>query len=590
MKKNRVCCWILVALGLIVLMVFIGSGILLSMSVMKGGARVAIKPHSYLLLDVTGLIPEYRSAPRVEWILRDKPPTLHDMLRALDKAAHDPRFDGVILRPTGIAGFAEIRELREAVTSFRKSGKPVYAYLEIATDRDYYLASAADTIIQSPARSGGLAMMGLSVNSTYLARTFEKVGIKFNVLHVGEYKGAYENLAADTMSAPLRESLASLLEDMFDTYTREIPASRTALSYDTLRRELLAGRQFLIDGETAVAKGFADYAMDWGDFRERLLQDGELHTVRPHRYIRALDRVQWTEREIAVVFASGEIGYGSGDDSPLAMSDDIRSATFVKLLRELRQDSSVAAVVLRVNSPGGSALASEVIYREVLRLKAVKPVVVSMGNVAASGGYYISCAANHIVAQPNTITGSIGVVSVFPSAEGLFRKIGARTQTVEQGKWAEFFRLDRDLTADRKAVLLDFMTGVYDEFVGHVAAGRGMSPAQVDTIAAGRLWTGKQALVCGLVDELGGLDQAVARGRELANLGEQPARVVAYPRERDLVNYILEQLDLDLRSVRFSLFSGGTATELELRRAADYLTQFFQHRDFVQALMPLTIQ
>lgn len=585
--KNKACCWILIAGGLLFVLFFVGTGIILSTALMKGGTKLAVKDNSYLLLELSGLIPEYRAVPQIEWLFRDRPPTLHDMLRALNKAADDPRIAGVILRPSGIAGFAEIRELRGAIHAFRQSHKPVYAYLEIATDRDYYLASAADTIIVSPAHSGGLAMLGLSINSTYLARTFEKIGIKFNVLHVGDYKGAYENLAVDSMSQPLRESLQWLLDDLFSTYTREIADSRSALSEDTLEHELLRGRSFLIDGAAAVAKGLADYAMDWGDFRERLLHENELHTVNPGRYGRAVGPDVFAKKEIAVVYAAGEIGYGRADGSPFAMQDAIQSDDLVRQLRDLRTDSSVAAVVLRVNSPGGSALASEIIYREMLRLKAVKPVVVSMGNVAASGGYYISCAADHIVAQPNTITGSIGVVSVFPSAEGLYAKIGARVQTVEKGKWAEFFRLDQKLRADQKAVLMEFMTGVYNEFVSHVAAGRGLSSEEVEAVAAGRVWTGTQAEACGLVDELGGLEQAIAHSRALAQLEDKPVRVVAYPRERDLVAYIFERLNMNLRTLSLNLLHISSDRELQL--AVEYLTQFVQRREFVQMLMPLTV-
>ncbi|HEY3296234.1 MAG TPA: signal peptide peptidase SppA [bacterium] len=585
--KNKACCWILVAFGVFVLLGFIGTGILVSTVAMSGTHKVTVKDHSYLLLECTGTIPEYSTAPQFAFLGGSKQTTIADALKALHSAASDSRISGVIIRPTAIGGFAEIRELRNALLEFKKSKKPVYAHLEVATDRDYYLASVADTISLTPTRSGGLAMLGLGIESTYLGKTFEKVGIIFHTLHIGQYKGAYENLSQDSMSVPLRKSLQTLLDDLYQTYTTEIVAARPSLSAATVNDELLNGRKLFLVGQEAKDKGFVDLTLDWQDLKDKLSGDKDLHTVTPSRYNKVASAKTEGSKEIAVLFAEGEINYNSSNDNSLSLDDGITPDAFIKQLRDLRRDDDVAAVVLRVNSPGGSALASDLILREVKRLKEKKPVIVSMGNVAASGGYYISCAGNRIIAQPNTITGSIGVVSLFPTAEGLYKKIAARVETVEKGKWYFYFRPDKGLTEPQKAVLLDYMKGIYDEFVTHVAEGRNMSVDSVAAVAEGRVWTGNQALEYRLVDELGGLDVAIERAKEFGHVQGQTVRVRYYPREKDIVSFIIGQFDMTVRSIREAWLLTPDAREMS--RALTYLSHFVQQREFVQAVLPIEI-
>jgi len=583
--KNKVCCWILIGGGAFVLLSFIATGVFLA-AALRGPGNPAIEPRTFLLVETSGLIAEYRTVP-LSVAVRTRQPTLSEITRALKRGANDPRIAGVVLRPLGVAGFAEIRELRQALLDFKRSRKPVYAYLDVATDRDYYLVSVADTVFVSPARSGGLVMAGLSVSSVYLARTFEKLGLKFHVLHVGRYKGAYENLDRDRMSGALRESLQSLLDDLYRTYTQETADSRQKISQAELDHELQCGTRLFITGPEAVEKKLADAALDWGDVRERLKgTDEEFHTVSPARYLKAAARPSTGTKEIAVVFADGEISFRH-EGGLLDFGEGIYSDEMVKLLRDLRENERVAAVVVRVNSPGGSALASEIIAQEMRRLKSKKPVVVSMGNVAASGGYYISCLADRIVAHPNTVTGSIGVVTVFPTAQELYEKIGARVETVEKGKWAEFFRMDRDLGSEQQAVLLDLMNGVYDEFAERVAEGRKLSVEEVKAAGEGRIWTGSQALERKLVDELGGLDVAVERAKELAKIPPaQAVRIRNYPREEDLLDYFLRRLQNVAVEWREALL---TPEQRQLSRALSYLNRFVDRRDFVQMILPVDV-
>lgn len=586
--KNKVCCWILIGIGVFFLLMFVGTGLFLATALRSSPQAAAVKKHTYLMLDLSGIIAEYRFGPQMDMFLKSRPTTLIEIQRALAKAADDSRMAGVVLRPMGIGGFAEIRELRQAIENFKKSKKPVYAYLDMATDRDYYLASVADSIFVSPARSGGLILLGLSISSTYLARTFEKVGLKFNVLHVGSFKGAYENFNRDRMSDSLRISLQFLLDDLYRTYTGETAAGRKVVTLPELDHEFMHGTKLFITGPDAVARKLADEAVDWGDLRERLRgANDEFNSVTVDRYLRGSMTATEGEKEIAVVFASGEISFRSDDGGLFDFGEGIYSDRFVKLLRDLREDEKVAAVVLRVNSPGGSALASEIIAREVQRLKSKKPVVVSMGNVAASGGYYISCLSDRIVAQPNSVTGSIGVVSVFPTAEELFKKIGARVETVEKGKWAEFLRIDRDLSGEQEAVLLDLMNGVYDEFVERVAEGRKLSVDDVKAVAQGRIWTGTQAMERRLVDELGGLDTAIERAKELAKIpSDRKVRIRHYPREEEWLNYLMRRLQSVTTDLRSALL---TPEQRELQRAFAYLNRFVEQRDFVQMIMPLDV-
>jgi protease-4 len=485
----------------------------------------------------------------------------------------------------GISGFGAIREMREAIRRFKASGKPVYASLEVATDRDYYLASIADTIAIIPSKSGGLAMLGLGFSSTYLSKTFEKVGLKFNVIHVGDYKGAYENYDREKMSEPLRESLQFLLNDLYRTYVDEIVADRKALDKSKLEKQLLNGDHYLINGEMAVEKGFADLTLDWQELQQRLSANLEFKEVDVSKYIRSASDKSSHKKQIAVLFAEGEIHYSVSERNPLQTTDGIESKEFVHQLRELKENEDVVAVVLRVNSPGGSALASELILQEVKRLKAKKPVVVSMGNVAASGGYYIACEANRIISQPNTVTGSIGVVGMIPTAEGLYKKIEAKVETVEKGKWSKFFRVDKDLTSEQTSVVLDMLTGIYDEFVNRVSDGRSLSVADVERVASGRVWTGTQALERKLVDELGGLDLAITRARELAGVTEANSSVHTYPEPQPWVIALLNELSRVIYSVSSGL--PQTPEEREIKQAISCLREFMRERTFVRAYTPL---
>lgn len=593
MSSNKACCWILgiLAGGFVLTVLVIGWGISQAMS--SGfkadfGSNTTLEPNSWLVLRPSGDIPEYNVDPDLGFLGGSGGSSLNDMIRAIEKAQDDPNISGIVLRPMGTTGMATLRELREALLKFKQGEKPIYAHFDFASDRDYYLASVSDSIFMMPGRLSGINFGGLAFSSTYLKSTFEKVGLKFHVIHAGRYKGAFENFSHDSMSTDLRTSLTYLYEDVYDTYIRETADSRPGLTFAKLDNELQFGDQFIVGSATCVERGYVDGLLDWPVLRHRLQGDSEdFEGISARRYLstKKLTEIPTHESEIAVVFAQGEISFG--EDADDWGGDEITASGLVKQLDDLADDESVKSVVLRVNSPGGSALASKQILEAALRLKEKKPIVVSMGRVAASGGYYISMAANQIVAQPNTITGSIGVVSMIPSAEELYKNIGAREETISIGRWANFFRFDKTLGPEQEQVLRSLMDSVYLEFREDVAKGRGLELSSLDSLAEGRVWTGNQAIERDLVDTLGGLNLAINLAAQEASLGSDEYDLGYYPKEKDVFEFIISQF-----STRFSALEnlGRSARALDDPQALlEYVKNYFSRLEFLQTILPASI-
>jgi len=593
MSSNKACCWILgiLAAGFALSAILVGWGLSRAMNsaftAELSGAGGEIKKQSWLLLDLSGVVSDYDANPDLSLFSDGEGPSLHDQLLAIKAAAKDERISGILLRPQGTAGFATLQELRTALLEFKESKKPVYAHLDIASDRDYYLASVADSIYMMPGRLGGLNFGGMAYSSTYLKRTFEHLGIQFHVIHAGRYKGAFEEFGRDSMSAELRESITGLYSDVYDTYLRETADSRRNMTFERLDQETREGDQFLINGPTCVDRGYVDALVEWPVLCDRLKgENEEFESVSPRGLVKAnrAKDIKVSHNEVAVLYAQGEISFAAQDDWS---DENITAPVLNKQLEELRKDDHVKAVVLRVNSPGGSAVASKQILDAVKRLQEKKPVIVSMGRVAASGGYYISASANKIVAEPNTLTGSIGVVSMLPSAEQLYEKIGAREEVISIGRWANFFRLDQTMTAEQYQVLTALMDSVYLEFREDVVSGRGMSMAALDSVAEGHIWTGKQALARGLVDTLGGLDVAVAVAAQAANLGKDDYALGYYPERKDLFNYFVDRFSTGVKDIQLL---GGKITSLsDPKQIVDYLKKFFGRMEYLQTILPVHV-
>lgn len=457
---------------------------------------------------------------------------LDDILHRIQSASTDNKIKGILLDVSFVsANFASLQEIRDALVRFKESDKFIVAYSEAYSQRAYYLASTADEIYVNP--EGALDFRGLASEISFIKGTLDKLGVDMQVVKVGTFKSAVEPLIQDKMSAANREQVSSYMGSIYQHFLADIADGRD-IPVDSLHK---IADQFLVrTAEDAVRYGLADGLMYkdelLANLKERLEIDPEedIKTVSLRQYKPASSGtgVSVGRDRIAIVYAVGTIAGGEGGD------ESIGSEKISRELRKLRRDDKVKAVVFRINSPGGSALASEVIWREVELLREVKPVIVSMGDVAASGGYYIAAAADSIFAQPNTITGSIGVFGTIPNMQKLWNNhLGITFDGVKTGKYADFLSgsFDRPLSADEQQILQAEVNRIYKTFLKRVADGRNMTPEQVDSIGQGRVWSGEQAVANGLVDRLGGIEDAIAAAASKAGLEDY--QIVKYPAIKD---------------------------------------------------------
>ncbi|SKB47708.1 protease-4 [Parapedobacter luteus] len=451
---------------------------------------------------------------------------LDDILKRIEAAKSDDRIKGIYLDISVVsASFASLQEIRDALLDFKESGKFIIAYSELYTQRAYYLASTADRIYVNP--EGTIDFRGLASQTMFLKGMFDKLGIEAQVVKVGSFKSAVEPYTLDRMSTANREQVESFIGSIYDHFLGEIAESRK-LSPDSLRA--IADQYAVRNADDAITRRLADGKKYKDEILSELKvlldisEDADISAVSLTKYKPKPQVASASIRDrIAVVYAVGEIVSGEGGD------EIIGSERISRELRKVRRDDKVKAVVFRINSPGGSALASDVIWREVELLRQEKPIIVSMGDVAASGGYYIAAAADSIFAQPNTITGSIGVFGLIPNLQGLYNdKLGITYDKVKTSKYADMLTtFDRPLSNDEFNILQREVERIYDTFLQRVADGRGLSKARVDSIGQGRVWSGQQALAIGLVDRLGSIDDAIAAAANKAGLND--FRIVTYP-------------------------------------------------------------
>ena len=521
---------------------------------------------------------------------------LRTVTRALRAAAKDERITGVYLTgdlsPADFgSGYAALRELRTALEDFRAAGKPVQAYLTQATTRTYYVASAADNLALDP--YGMILMPGLASQPMFFAGLFEKYGVNVQVTRVGKYKSAVETFTRRDMSPENREEVTQLLGDIWSVLLADIAKTRKLGSAEI---QGVVDREGMIRAQPALEAKLVDRVA----YRDEIYEDLKARTGRagskePFRQVALAQYAKQlkdggapetgkkasAKGRIAVVYAEGEIVDGEGNIGEIGGSELSRT------LRKLRQDSNVKAVVLRVNSPGGSASASEVIQREVRLIREAKPLIVSMGSYAASGGYWISAPADRIFAESSTITGSIGVFGLQFDVQRLAADFGVSFDTVKTGRFADALTITRAKTPEEMAVLQRMVDWIYGEFVAKVSEGRKLTPEQVEAIAQGRVWSGREALARGLVDEIGGLDAALAHAAKRAGLGESP-RVIEYPRQKEFIEALQEILERRLpgaaRSVRGPLGDLAGRLESELRALRS-----FNDPAGVYARLPLSI-
>jgi len=565
---------VLLMLGLI--------GILASSS---GSEEVKVSENSVLHLDLNGrTIVERTSEDDLDLSIFGNPfgqemtAGLINLKKAIGEAKTNDNIKGIYLN-TGLimAGQANLLELREALVDFKTSGKFIVAYDEAYTEGGYYIASVADEIYLNPL--GGIDFNGFSSEGIFFKGLFEKIGVKPEIFRVGEFKSAVEPFILEKNSPEARLQTQSFLDDMNQFALHGISESR-GIGYDSLKRinDLMLVRK----PQDAVTYGLATELLYLDQVLTKLKEKLGIDEGDDIKTINVTDLNKTAKSKnitssnrIAVIIAEGEIVGGDADGV-------ISSEKFAKEIRKARKDDNIKAIVLRVNSPGGSVVASEVIWREMAEAKKVKPVYVSMGEVAASGGYYISAPADTIVAQPNTITGSIGIFGMMFNAQELLNdKLGITTDVVKTGELSDFMNPTRPMTDVERTIIQNTVEDGYETFISRVSEGRGMSPEAVKEVASGRVWTGNQAKERGLVDVLGGLNTTIEIAA--ARIGAvDDYRVVYYPTKKPWFESIMEDLG---NSVQIKILKSELGSNYTLYKQVEKLKTY----QGVQVRMPQEI-
>ncbi|HVF55127.1 MAG TPA: signal peptide peptidase SppA [Pyrinomonadaceae bacterium] len=541
MSRSRKVALIILGILLSIVVVVVLAVVLLAMSLDR---EPDIKNNSVLVLKLEGSLPDYsNSDPLTSRFFGGNTNSLTSLLAQLRKAKADKRVSAVLLdiSMTG-AGWAKADEIRDAISDFRASGKPIYAYMEIGTDKEYYIATAAERVYVAPL--GDLYVNGLAAEAMFFRGSFDKLGIVWDSYQIGKYKNAPEHFTRKDMSEGERETINSLLDDIFARYVETIARDRHK-SPDEVRALIDNAPHSARDAQKLGLIDGASYREDIeNELKKRLgyKDDEKLHKISTADYRQVSPESVGlnTGERIAVVYASGAIGSGQSDDGSLGGEQSVGSDTVVKALNDARDDKSIKAIVLRVDSPGGSTYPSDLIWQAVESAKAKKPVVISMSDLAASGGYYISMGANRILAEPSTLTGSIGVYAYKPVLKGFYDWVGVTNEYVLRGKNAGMFRETEKFSDSERARFEESMNRFYfDHFLPKVAAGRKRDVEYVNSIAQGRVWTGTQAKENGLVDEFGGLDRAVEVAKGLAGIpADKGVRRVVFPAPRTFLQGI----------------------------------------------------
>jgi protease-4 len=528
------------------------------------GRQTRVEGNSTLVLRVGGDLREVDPGGLVGSFF-EPPPTVRSVVESLRKAKVDRRVTSVVIRPTGTAAlWGKVQEIRDAIGDFKTSKKPIIAYLEYGGEQEFYLASACDKVFLMPTAS--LDLTGIASYELFLRGTLDKIGAYPDAMHIGDYKTASNQMTERTFTPAHREMAESLNRDLYEQLLKGIATGRQKREAEV--RQLIDHGPFL--PEDAVRAGLVDDVAYEDEIDDKVsLGRGRTTFLEHHEYRAVSPSSLGLNRgpRIAVLYAAGIITSGeSSYDSP--QGEVVGSDTIIRYLRKARADDSIRAIVLRVDSPGGSAIASDVIWREVELTRAVKPVIASMSDVAASGGYYIAMPAHKIVAEPATLTGSIGVVMVKFVIDGTLKKLGMNMEGVSDGRYANLYSPIRPFSPEERAKIQEQMQATYDAFVEKAASGRHTTPEKIDAIAQGRVWTGQQAKQIGLVDELGGLERALAIAKEHAKIGrDTEVELVVYPPKRSLYETLADPFGASGSSGLLSSFLG-----LDDRRALQTLT------------------
>lgn len=565
--------------------IFIILGISTLVGIMASSeTETVVPPNSVFTLELKGTIQERYQPSPVDQFFEDQISTygLEDILNAIQKAKENDLIKGIYLHTGALScSAASLQAIHRALADFKQSGKFLVAYADAYTQGGYYVASVADKVIVNPV--GSLSWHGLASETMFLKDFLAKIGVKMQIFRVGTYKSAVEPMMSTEMSPASREQTQAFLESTWKSILNDVSASRH-ISADSLN--LLADRNMDFQpAETYVSSGLADTLMYQDEVLSYLKSltglsdEDDLKTLNLDEMtrVKATAPKSKTRDVVAVYYAYGEIDNGSS-----SYDEGINSEKVTKDLRDLRKDKNVKAVVLRVNSPGGSAYGSEQIWREVSLLKAEKPVVVSMGDYAASGGYYISCAAHKIVAEPTTLTGSIGIFGMMPDASELLNdKLGLHFDGVKTHKMADMGSMSRPFNAEESALMQQMVNQGYALFTKRCAEGRHIPLEELCKIAEGRVWTGSMAKELKLVDELGGLDTAIQLAAQLGKVKDY--NLQTYPAKEDFLTQLL-----NTRTDRY-IHSQLQETFGEYYRSFDWIRHLGQS-DRLQARLPFNLR
>jgi protease-4 len=553
------------------------------------GREPSVPRESMLILRVGGELTEVAPADVVGYLRGVRAPTVRSIVEDLRKAKVDPRVKSVLLKPTGFQSpfWGKVQEIRDAVVDFKQSGKPIYAYLEYAGDREYYLATAADKVFLMPATS--LDLQGIATYELFLRGTFDKIGAVPDLHHIGEYKTAVNTFTERGFTEAHREMDESLNRDLYEQIVRDIGDSRRKTEAEM--RALIDQGPFL--PENALNAGLVDEVAYEDQVDDNIDGGAEVRRLEHEDYSRVSAGSLGLNRgpRIAVIYIAGAIAGGKNGYDPL-YGAIAGSETVIEHIRQARRDSSIRAIVIRIDSPGGTTVHSDAIWRELMitkRERADRPLIASMSDVAASGGYYVAMPAQVIVAQPSTLTGSIGIFGGKIVTGGVYEKLGANIEAVSIGKHAEINSPARPYNADELKKLQEHLQAFYDQFVEKVAQARQTTPEKVDALAQGRVWTGRQARQNGLVDQLGGLERAIAVAKQQANIAaDSEVELVVFPPRKSFYEILSEQFSGgESMAVSAWLAKNLSRGELELLRAVRGPFAMFRRGEPL-ALMPFS--
>lgn len=507
--------------------------------------KTKVEPNSILALDFSYTMSERTnkdpfSSLDLGTMSLDKKLGLNDVLASIEAAKEDDNIKGIYLDLGLIPnGLATVEAIRNSLIDFKTSGKFIVAYGEVVSQKAYYLGSVADEIYINPV--GYLELRGFSSQIAFLKNMLEKLDINIQVFYAGKYKSATEPFRYTEMSEPNKEQVAAYINGVYGNFLNHVATGR---GVDMILLDSICDNLLVREPGDALRLGLVDGVVYYDEVQDILAEKTGKEETKDLEYISlekygesgVLDVDYKVKDKIAVLYATGNIVDGEGED------DNIGSIRFASAIREIRRDEKIKALVIRINSGGGSALASDVILREVKLAQERMPVIVSMGDVAASGGYYIACSADTILAEPNTVTGSIGVFGLLPDMGGFFNeKLGITFDGVKTGKYSDLGTITRPLTEDEFAIFQQQVDSVYFTFLSRVAEGRGFDVAYADSIGQGRIYTGIQAQEIGLVDVLGGLNDALEIAKTKAGLEEY--RVTSYPKQEDPLKKLLGEVD-----------------------------------------------